>query len=146
VWRSFTAGENPLLLDPYDLSSIVGGLPNVDVDDPGLVGARRNLGHAIRMSQRMNLGRALPRPELASTGHCLADLAGPKPTLLAYSPGGEEITANLGQLPEDLSLNVEWLQPATGVSIAAGSTSGGAHRTFQAPFSGDAVLFLYSAQ
>jgi len=145
VWRSFTAGENPLLMDPYDLSSIVGGLPNVDVDDPGLVEARQNLGYAIRMSQRMNLGRALPRPELASTSHCLADMAGPLPTLLAYSPGGEEITMNLEQLPEDLSLNVEWLQPATGVSIAAGTTAGGTRRTFRAPFSGSAVLFLYSS-
>ncbi|WP_168160062.1 Ig-like domain-containing protein [Steroidobacter denitrificans] len=145
VWRSFTAGENPLLMDPYDLSNIVGGLPNVNIDDPGLVGARRNLGYAIRMSQRMNLGRALPRPELTSTGHCLADMTGPTPTLLAYSPGDEEIIVDLEQLPEDLLLNVEWLRPATGVSIGAGTTTGGAQRMFRPPFPGDAVLLLHGA-
>lgn len=143
VWRSFTAGENLLLMDPYDLASIVGGLPDVDANEPSLVAARLNLGYALRMSRRMNLGQALPRPDLASTGHCLADLDGVLPTLLVYSPGDQQFTVDLRQLPENLLLEVEWLQPATGISSAAGIVAGGARRTFQVPFPGGAVLFLH---
>jgi hypothetical protein len=40
-------------------------------------------------------------------------------------------------------LNVEWLNPATGVAVQAGTIAGGPSRTLTAPFSGPAVLFLY---
>lgn len=145
VWRSFTAGENPVLMDPYDRDSVVGAPAELDFDSPALVGARRNMGYAIQMSHRMDLARALPQPALASTGHCLADLTGPAPTLLAYLPNGGEVTVDLRQLPETSSLQVEWLRPETGSRSAAGTTAGGARRTFRAPFPGDAVLFLFSA-
>jgi len=141
-WRSFLAGENPVLMDPYDRTSVVGGLPGLPVNTPELIAARRSIGQVIRMSQRMNLRWAVPRPELASSGHCLADLTSSVPTLAAYAPTADSITVDLRELSAGIQLHVEWLRVDTGVSTDAGLTSGGATRVFRPPFSGPAVLFL----
>jgi len=42
-------------------------------------------------------------------------------------------------------LNVTWLNPLTGVSTAGAAFGGGSKKSFTAPFSGDAVLYLVDA-
>jgi hypothetical protein len=39
-------------------------------------------------------------------------------------------------------LAAEWFNPSTGDILSGGTTTGGAKRTFKAPFRGDAVLYL----
>lgn len=40
-------------------------------------------------------------------------------------------------------LHVEWFNPRTGKEMDGGSTNGGGMRSFSAPFTGDAVLYLH---
>jgi hypothetical protein len=145
VWRSVTAGENPVLMDPYNFLGHPDRLPGIEVNTAALVGARQNLGYAIQITNRMDLARARPSPTLASTGYCLADLTSLNPSVLVYSPGGGTITVNLQDVPSAGSFRVEWLNPEMGTVTTAGTTAGGARRSLQAPFSGESVLFLFSA-
>jgi hypothetical protein len=41
------------------------------------------------------------------------------------------------------TLNVEWLNPATGVATQSGTVTGGSSVPLTAPFSGPAVLFIH---
>jgi hypothetical protein len=145
VWRSVTAGENPILMDPYDRSTFVSGPADVDTNSPELVGARRNLGYAIQLSRRMDLGRALPQPTLASSGYCLADTSMPNPSYLVYLGGRQTVTVDLSGLSSTTILKAEWLNTKTGQIVADGSATGGAPRSFTAPGADYLVLFLHSA-
>ena len=63
---------------------------------------------------------------------------------LVYRPSSSgSVTVNLTAASGQLSY--EWFNPATGIVAGTGATTGGASRTFTPPFSGDAVLYIYSA-
>jgi hypothetical protein len=145
VWRSVTAGENPILMDPYDRSTIVSGPADFDTNSPELVGARRNLGYAIQLSRRMDLGRALPQPTLASSGYCLADTSMPNPSFLVYLGSRQTVTVDLSGLSSTVILKAEWLNTKTGQFVAGGSVTGGVPHSFTAPGADYLVLFLHSA-
>ena len=51
------------------------------------------------------------------------------------------IQVDLSASPVDLS--VEWFHPQTGDVIEGETVQGGSIQSFNAPFSGDAVLFIY---
>ena len=58
-------------------------------------------------------------------------------------------SAEDGRFTVDLSsargiLSVEWMNPASGVKTKGADVAGGATRTFDPPFEGDAVLYLKS--
>jgi hypothetical protein len=58
---------------------------------------------------------------------------------LIYQPSSNtSFTVNL----TSGTYGMEWYNPSTGVASAAGTVNGGANRSFTAPFSGDAVLYL----
>ena len=82
-------------------------------------------------------GEATPRPELASTGYCLAN---PGSEYLVYLPEGGEVKVDLSAAKGKLA--VEWMHPITGQITPADPVEGGAKREFAAPFAGDAVLYL----
>jgi hypothetical protein len=44
-----------------------------------------------------------------------------------------------------IELKVEWFNPSDGTIIDGGTVQGGARLAFSAPFSGDAVLYLFDA-
>ena len=140
VWKSFTRGENPLFMDVYDPATTSRGafLPPTGNE----VDIRNNLGYTRSYALRMNLAAMTPQPNLCSTGFCLANASAATPEYLAYLPSGGSININLNATSK--TLNVEWFRPSTGATVSGGTVNGGATRTLNAPFSGDAVLYLKS--
>jgi hypothetical protein len=130
VWKSFLRGLNPVYMDPYS-----------DPDEPPpSESVRRNMGDTLAFANRINLVAMPPRGDLASTGYCLANAVAEGAEYLVYLPLGGTVTVDLSASPEVLT--VEWFNPSTGVTTDGGTVSGGADRSFIAPFSGDAVLYI----
>lgn len=133
VWKSFLRGLNPLFMDPYKQEVLQGGA------DSKWEPVRRAMGVTRRLADRVNLVAMTPRGELASSSYCLAN---PANEYLVYLPAGDEVKVDLSGAAGEFQ--VEWIHPVQGQRTLAGSTSGGAARTFKAPFSGGAVLHLRS--
>ncbi|HXQ28909.1 MAG TPA: DUF6298 domain-containing protein [Gemmatimonadales bacterium] len=141
VWKAFTRGENPILMDPFDGYAIgVGAYPGYRPDDPRYVRFRRDMGETLTYASRMDLAHMAPRGELASTGFCLAHPAVHQAEYLVYLPEGGLVTVDL-RATED-SLAVEWLDPARATVFAAPPLGGGSVVGLRAPFRGPAVLYL----
>jgi Putative collagen-binding domain of a collagenase len=131
VWKSLVRGHNPLFMDPYD-GAVLGKR-----FDPQWEPIRRNLGHARRLANRLDLAAMSPQDDLASTGFCLAD---PGNAYVVYVPSGGKVKVSLGSVSHRFA--VEWIQPSTGKAVAADAVPGGADHAFAAPFNGEAVLHL----
>lgn len=140
VWKSFLRGYNPIYMDPLDLSQPDGVLDFAKSSAPAIALARPAMGHTRAYAERMNLAAMTPRDDLASTQYCLAN---PGKAYLVYLPDGGEVTVDLSAAKGPLA--VEWFNPRTGEQRASGRAEGGAQRPFQAPFEGDAVLYLRRA-
>ena len=132
---------------------------------------RYNLGWMLDYADRMNLAAMTPRPELSSTGYCLANAVESGAEYLVYLPSGitaSTILESLGMrkeehrrlssvylLPDSLvtvdlsatpgNLSVEWFNPNTGEITIENTIVGGATRDFTAPFTDGAVLYLYQS-
>ncbi len=134
VWKSFLRGHNPLFMDPYDGSVLAGRF------DPQWEPVRRNLGHVLRLSKRLNLASMTPRNDLATTKYCLAD---PGNAYVVYIPSGGKVKVSLRDT--SARFTVEWIRPSSGKRVSAGTVKGAVQRDFQAPFDGDAVLHVFRA-
>jgi hypothetical protein len=146
AWKSFARGLNILYMDP-----LKGEVIPVEAN-PEL---RRSMGYILALSRRMELAAMVPKPELASTGYCLAHRAH---AYVVYVPGADEwlrpkrILGRVaswflhGRVEVDLSaahqMSVEWLNPRSGEVTRAGTVNGGGRQRFVAPFPGAAVLYL----
>lgn len=147
VWKSFTRGLNVIYMDCYDQSFCA----DLDPNDPVRAGVLANMGYTRAYAQRMNLAAMTPHGELCSSEYCLAHPAAEGAEYLVYLPAGSilgGVFALHGSVSVDLSaaageLQVEWLNPETGERMQGSSATGGAQRSFTAPFGGDAVLYLY---
>jgi hypothetical protein len=163
VWKSFTRGLNPIFMDPYQEQLF---RADDDTQRQQWESVRAALGHTSGFADRMDLGSMTPRPELASTGYCLAN---PGVEYLVYLPADSRKTER-SSFPQRLlepigtvrslarevrvDLNsssgrfaVRWFDPSTGNSTDAAPAQGGAHRWFTASFpGGDAVLHLRRVQ
>ena len=137
VWKSFTRGRNPILMDPYDGTYPITTVP-YNAAEPRWEQIRVNFGYARVYADRINLVAMEPHGELASTGYCLAHLS---VEYLVYLPTGGTVTVDLAAAAGPLQ--VEWFTPSTGQTVAGGTTPAGAVLPFTAPFSGDAVLYLH---
>jgi hypothetical protein len=139
VWKSFTRGLNPILMDGYDGTAVGLGAAGYVATDPMWPAIRRNLGYTQSYAVRMDLGAARPRGDLASSRYCLAK---PGSEYLVFVPGGGTVTVDLGAAPGPFT--IEWFDPATGTSIPGGQLAGGAASSLASPLRGeDAVLFLH---
>lgn len=137
-WRAFTRGLNPMFMDPYDGKAIGFGALGRDPNDPRWEVVKRRLGVTEEVSERLDLARLVPRPDLASSGFCLADAARGS-LYVAYLPDGDgtvDVGASGGRL------RATWIDPDTGVATSGGLVAGGGKRSFDAPGAGDAVLVL----
>jgi hypothetical protein len=145
VWKSFCRGLNPLFMDPCSppiepeaptgsLTSYLTG--NVRLD-PQWDPVRQAMGQTLRLAERMDLRRAVPHGELASSGYCLAD---PGREYVVYLPEGGEVTVDL--TAERATMRAEWLRPDGGEGVAGAEVPGDGKRTLRAPFDGGAVLHL----
>ena len=127
VWKTFLRGHNVLYMDMW----------TVERDDADRERVRKAIGHTRGYAQRMDLTATVPRPDLASTGYCLAE---PGESYLVYLPEGGETTVDLSASPERVS--VEWFSPVSGETKTSVPVMGGGIRAFTAPFAGDAALYL----
>jgi hypothetical protein len=141
VWESLTRGENPVLMDGYDGAALGVGAREFDPHDARWEPIRMNLGFARRVAGRVRLGSMVPRPDLASTGYCLAAPADPAPEYVVYLPGAGEVMVDLSS--SERPLTVTWLDPRTGIASDRGLVRGGGTRTLRAPFGKAAVLLLH---
>jgi hypothetical protein len=119
-------------MDPYD--GIVLGKRFDSKWDP----IRRSMGYTHRYAEKMNLIATRPRNNLASTKYCLAN---PGIEYLVYNPEADKpsITVNL----KAGTYKYEWLNPDNGKIVAEGTIkANGGEKKFEAPFKGDAVLYL----
>lgn len=133
LWKSVTRGLNPIFMDPYD------GVVLGQRFDSKFEAIRRDMGQALRFSQRMNLNRCKPRPDLASTGYCLAN---PGKQYLVYQPkAGQAVTVTLkpGQYA------IEWFNPRKNETISEKRIRAAqGQRQFPCPVDGEAVLYVCS--
>jgi hypothetical protein len=152
IWKSFTRGLNVLFMDPWE--PIPGDLDwwqDGDItrnqryyyawDD-----MRRNLGYTRSVALSYDLNRCIPDQNFCTSGYCLANK---NRQYVCFFPAGGFEGLDLSGL--DGQFQVEWLNPATGVSfkdkpLNADLTS--PHQVFQraalrAPFDGPSVLLLY---
>ncbi len=131
VWKSFLRGLHPIYMDRLDSA-------------PTRQAARKAMGDTLTYAKRMHLEAMIPRQDLASSGYCLAN---PGVEYLVYLPCDPQRKSQKCTVTVDLStalgaLSVEWFNPRTGQTMTKGGTTGGASRSFKAPFRGDAVLYL----
>jgi hypothetical protein len=152
LWQNFTNGASVIFMDPYLINwtsgnrNLCGNPVNgvCNTPDSRWNNFRDNLGYAAAYGNRMNLVAMTPQPGLASTGWALASPVASGAEYLVYAPSGGTFTVNLSATTH--SLNVEWLNPSTGLKTPAGTISGGSsQKSFTPPFSGDAVLYLADA-
>lgn len=132
VWKSFLRGHNPIFMDPYD--GVVLGNRFGSKWDP----IRRSMGYTRSYAERMNLTAMRPRNNLASTKYCLAN---PGVEYLVYNPVEDKpsITVNL----KAGTYKYEWFNPDNGKVVSKGTIkASGREKKFEAPFKGDAVLYL----
>jgi hypothetical protein len=131
IWRAFTRGHNVILMDTYRPDEY----PSRAGRQDEIARLRRNLGYTVRYARRMQLVDMVPRGDLTSTRHALAD---PGDEYLVFQPGAGSFTVQL----EGGNYTVEWLRPDDGAIFDGGVVAGGGRRAFRAPFDGDAVLYL----
>jgi hypothetical protein len=153
VWKSICRGHNPVLMDSWEpIPGKPCGNPNW-MSRPGYLD--RNLNRyddwtwepvrlALRNTQvyamRMNLARAVPSNDLATSRYCLADSG---KTYLVYLPEGDEVTLDLSATSGTFA--VEWMTPIEGKITPGGTVQGGSKPDFAVPFPGPAVLFVNKA-
>lgn len=149
VWKTVCRGSNPVFMDPYREREKPDAPPypessfsdhfNSRTDlDMRWEGIRRNLGYALAYAQRMNLNKARPDSIRAYSGYCLSTGT----EFLIYLPDGKSTLVDLADV--DGRLDVEWLDPKSGLVHEGDVVAGGGTRRFEAPFPGQAVLFLHS--
>ena len=142
VWKSFLRGLNPIFMDPYDHSWLVGpgAFPPAEAGDARWEEVRRALGQTAEFAARIDLAEMVPRGDLCSSKFCLARPDGLRPEYLTYNPAGGRLTIDLRASPHEM--RVEWFDPKTGDRRSDGHMTGGAITTFNPPFAGDVVLHL----
>jgi len=141
VWKSFTRGRNPVLMDPYDGAYPITSAP-FDATDPRWERIRVNLGYARAYANRINLVAMVPHGELASTGYCLANPVAQGASYLVYLPAGGTVTVDLSAAIG--TLTVEWFNPSVNQTNVGSTVTGGSVVSLTAPASGDAVLYLHN--
>jgi uncharacterized protein YjdB len=138
VWKSFTRGQNPILMDGYDGTAIGVGAADYSVSNSVWEAIRKNLGYARNYAVRMNMAASLPRGDLSSTGYCLAVVGS---EYVVFLPSGGSANVNLSGVTGGRI--VEWLNIGTGKTTIGASVKGGGTVRITAPFSGAAVAYLH---
>lgn len=150
AWKCFLRGNHTLFMDPY-LAAPKGksaprnrplGVNPADpyfglAPDPYYEPLRLAMGDTRRYAEKIDLARMSPRPELASTGYCLA--APGREYLVYAAPGPAAFTVQLATG----TYAYEWYDTAARVVAGAGridATAGA--REFVPPAAGGVALWL----
>jgi len=148
VWKNFARGNNVLFMDPYLTKWTTRNTPVGDnprdpafgtAPDPYWNPLRNAMGRVKTYADKVNLAAMTPQNALASTAYCLAD---PGHEYLAYQPKTDSVfTVSL----QAGAYAYEWFNPSTGAVTSSGEfTADTGNKSFSAPFSGDAVLYIRS--
>ncbi|HME61930.1 MAG TPA: hypothetical protein VKH62_11840 [Candidatus Binatia bacterium] len=132
-WKAFTRGYHFNLYDaPFER-------PENETAEWEML--RRAAGSTVTSANKVSdLASMLPSTSISSTGFALAN---PGAEYLVYAPAGGSFTVDLIAG----TYSYEWFSPASASIMSTGSvTVSGANRSFTAPFSGDAVLYLKNRQ
>jgi hypothetical protein len=155
LWENLTRGaEGVVFMDPYVIFWQGSPVRNTCLNpsnqvctggvDAKLNKFRASMGYLqLFANSNLNLLKMTPQSSLSSTSFCLADNSATGGEYVVYAPSGGTFTVNLSATTR--VMNVEWFNPATGVSTAGAAISGGSTKSFTAPFSGDAVLYIVDA-
>jgi hypothetical protein len=135
VWRAFTRAHNPIFHDAW------GRFKGARWDDPSQVSARAAMAQTRTYAERVDLAAMEPRPELASTGFCLADDGD---EYIVYAPrAGEPFELDLFRAG-GRRFAVEWFDVASAARREGTKVAGGGKATLTPPFAGPAVAYLKS--
>ena len=155
LWENLTSGaEGVVFMDPYEIFWQGSPVRNTCLNplnqvctagvDVKLNKFRSSMGYLQTFANsNLNLLKMTPQNILSSTGFCLADNSAAGAEYVVYAPSGGTFTVNLAATAR--ALNVTWFNPATGVNTAVAAITGGSTKSFTAPFSGDAVLYIVDA-
>jgi len=133
-WKNFLRGNHFILMDSYvDFRIDSPAKPNPESDP-----IRQAMGHARKLAWAVNLAAMVPRPELASTGYCLAE-PGAEYVVYQPDPGAKAFTVEL----KPGKYSAEWIDALEGTATAAEAVdSKGGPQSFTPPVDGPAVLHL----
>lgn len=149
VWKSFTRGMNVLFMDPWE------PFPG-DLDwwqDGDLTrnsryyhvwdDLRRNMGYARALAQCFDLTNMIPDEYFCTSTYTLSNK---NKQYICYFPAGGYEGFDLRET--DCDFQVEWLEPATGITYKAESLNidrlkGEKRVALHPPFEGQAVLLLF---
>lgn len=130
VWKNFLRGNHVWSMDGYmDFR-----MDSPSEPQPQFEEIRQALGDAVAVSQKVDLARLRPHPELASTRYCLAE---PGREYLVYLPDGGQAKVQLAAG----ELKAFWFS-TTQRSWSEGSITGGQEAELTTPFDGSAVVHL----
>lgn len=130
VWKSFLRGLNPIFMDEYDGNVL--GEPFQAKWDP----IRRQMGYVRRLAERLDLARTTPRPELCSTGYCLAG----ESQMLVYQPApGAPFTVK----PPAGDWRAELIDARTGESLGVIELEAAEEQRFEPPGGTEVVVLLW---
>ena len=129
VWKCFTRGHNPILMDD-PLS------PSTTSHYLALPAARRYMGDTLKYAERVDLASMTPQNSLSSTEHCLANSGS---QYIIYQPNSGSFNVNLVAG----TYNYEWFNPTSRIIEESGTIdAANGNKDFVPPFSGEAVLYL----
>jgi hypothetical protein len=136
VWKNLFQGNQFILMDGY----VDYRLGSPAKPDPKWDPTRRAMGRARAFAEHIDPATLVPRPDLASTGYCLASRSDHSMQYAVYLPKGGEVTVDLGAASGTLA--VEWFSTTTGQIQADTPVTGPTRRRFVAPLSGPTILRL----
>jgi hypothetical protein len=139
AWKSFLQGQNPIFMDVFSASTAEALDEDIDVDNAEWLALRRNLGFIRELASQLKLEDLSPRPDLASSGYCLASLVPGDEELVIYS-AGEPVDIDFSNIRRDVT--VFFVRLADGGVIPMGRLAGGREIRLPAPLRGEFVLLV----
>ncbi len=132
VWNNFTRGHHFILMDLY--LDFRAGTPRQP--DPAWAPTQNAMGAARRLSERLDLAKMQPLPELASSGFCLAE---PGQAWVIFQTGAAPITVRTGPG----TWRAVWLDPIHGQEVSRVDTAASKEGvTVKPPAAGNWVLLV----
>lgn len=139
VWKNLFRGNQFLLMDGYVDYRL--GAPSRP--DEKWEPMRHAMGRVREFAEQLDLAKLTPRPDLASTGYCLADTSPNQLQYIVFVPKGNRVTVQLGAFKGQV--NVEWISAATGKRYLDKSIAGGARHDFASKVPAPVILRCYAA-
>lgn len=134
VWKTFCRGHHPIFMDPWDEQLYTVNTWRGPIDPEPI---RRAMGQTLRVARDLDLRNTLPRPELASSGYCLADDGR---AYVVFDLGAERVEL---RVPAG-TYRLRWLDPCSGEVLGVDTETAQARLSLIAPARGPIVLVAFA--